>query len=188
MKTGRKEHLRANKKLAKTTERLSVFLILFTIGFNFYIAYEEIYTKEILLYSVWGIISFLVFSSMIRVQELWNSPDNDLKRGGFLGFYWRGWTKIVRHRGILTHTILGSLVRFCIAYWFIILGVIAIYNYELTIQLWDEFDWSLINNFQFPELFGWILIQWICICIISDLTHYRLDEMSFLQILLFGDP
>jgi uncharacterized metal-binding protein len=173
--TGRKEHLAANQKFYKP-------LLLFSIACPLGVAVGS--------YHLWNEAAFvpemLIVPFGYCINEIWNTPDNDLAwklKWSFRKAYWLLWSKLVRHRGILTHTFpLGTTVRFCIAYWIPILAFVIGWNWEV-IQAGD--DW--VAALTFPERAGWIIVfAWIG-CGISDLVHYCTDRMSFIKMFVTGD-
>ncbi len=195
--SGKDEHLEANKIVANGLWVASfpiVFLVIFLMMAN----------GRPDLIQFWWITAVVLFPHQFRFHEVWASPDRDLPCKGFIGFYWGFYAnarrrvklksgkikkkKIVRHRGILSHTlIVGSLVRFCIAYWLPILSFVLLWNERIVWAMWTTKDILLIQYFTFPEWAGWIILFWYIACVLSDFVHVMCDRMNPIQFLFTGD-
>jgi len=162
--TGRKEHLRANERYFKLLALLCCALPT-GIAISLYIREGQ---AVFIPYPV-------ITSVFYRLNELWNTPDNDLAwklKMSLRKAYWFVWSKVIRHRGIFSHTIMfGSPVRFCVAYGPSFGAVMYATN----------FQW-------FPEWLGWSIIFAFLGAVLSDLVHFVTDEMNLIEFTLTGDP
>ena len=185
--TGRKEHLRANRDIATG---LWFGCIVIFVSLIFILIYE----KRLDLIQIWWLLALPLTPVMFRNHEKWATPDVDMPtRGGFMGAYWKLYAKKVRHRGVLSHSLLvGSGVRFCIAYCVPLAATVALFNIDV-IQMLLVSDRTLyidlIQMFTLPEQVCWFIAWWFGICCLSDLTHYLVDDIFWPhKLLLLGDP
>jgi uncharacterized metal-binding protein len=179
--TGRKEHLNFNGQIALVL-CLACPTILVSVLFIF------ITEKRYDLIQWWWVASLLLTPMMYRNHERVASPDMDLRRGGFLGAYWRLYSKNVRHRGICSHPLLlGSPLRFAIAYAFPLLALVVTFNWQLIGE--SHSTLYIVSNLTMPESVCWFIAWWFAVCAFSDFSHLMCDRMfNPAKFLILGDP
>lgn len=127
----------------------------------------------------------LAIPPLFRLHELWATPDNDLARKvkGFRGFYWNLYSNYVEHRSIFSHSItIGTLLRFLIGYWPIILLFVALWNWQLFSQETFQFQNIVVPMFAIK-----FLVFWYSACVLSDIAHLTLDKLNPIQWLIGGN-
>lgn len=178
MKTGRREHLRFNNIVSRG---LSLGLIVILISL-IHIFYEN---NRLDLIKPWWITALLFSPIQFSIHERWAGPDMDIPtRKGFLGIYWRIYAKNVRHRGMFSHTLVfGTFVRFLIGYWFVILGLLAIFNLDVLLV-----QPVILGDLRLPNEVGYMILCWYGSCVLSDLAHILCDLiLNPIKILFLGD-
>jgi hypothetical protein len=127
----------------------------------------------------------LIVPPLFRFNEIWNTPDNDLawKVNGFRGFYWKLYSHLLPdHRSIFSHSLLlGTPLRFCIAYWFPILAFVILWNWQV---FWD-YDSIRLENLTFPSFAEIFILYWYAAAILADICHLTLDKYNPIE-WLFG--
>lgn len=196
--SGKDEHIEANRVA-------SLLISLLCIGASGGFALHAVKNQQI---EGLQFIPYLGATPMLfRFHEVWASPDRDSACGGFKGWYWKGYynsyrvvrskrgkvdrKKIVRHRGILSHTLtLGSPIRFGIAYCFPILFLVLGANWDLFygVTVDDPYDvFAIVREMTMPLWLSFGLLWWFIVCLASDFVHFMMDRMNPIQFLITGD-
>lgn len=180
--SGRREHLRANKDIFYLCRFLAIASAVVAIAF--WLGDEK--TKELALFYRDHCFPYVfLVPHFVRIHEVWASPDRDIRtRGSALA--WKIYAARTRHRGIFSHTLLiGTPTRFVIAYWpaVLILGYIIYLLSKNEYSLFRAINTSWLAK-ELVMLFPW----WYTSALISDVTHFVVDRMNLIEMLLTGDP
>ena len=187
--SGRREHLKTNKKLVALTR---FFSILITLAATASLIHPDTKPLGILFFSE-AFPYILFIPCFIRWHEVWAGPDRDIATNDAAGRYWSAYESITRHRGVLSHTLtLGTPLRFILGYLPIILVAIGLINFGMiheAIELKENFSMiEVIGSLEIPRWFRLLLFWWYVSCLLSDLMHFLTDRMNPAGFLLKGDP
>lgn len=98
---------------------------------------------------------------------LWLTPDLDQQ--SHAPFFWQGYARLFKHRGISHWPVVGTITRVVYLGWpcYILWGIleVSLFLSGLVFPAWSV-----------PLETGWLGISWFCGLCVSDIAHWLFDQ------------